>query len=192
MSKSYFIPVILKIHLTASDLDKNGKMRIRFDVLDILPPERMKEILADALKKKGWEPKDNVCELVAPNGVKIRIDPAALQLEVDITTTIAKGLYVSIVSDMKTPIKEVELGKLETLGLASNESEQVQRQLGAMAHNISDNLIREMLKGKQLLNEVLKDVYRQAIAEKAKSLGNVTSVSESSEDGKLRIRVEIS
>jgi uncharacterized membrane protein len=48
------------------------------------------------------------------------------------------------------------------------------------------------IQAKKQVNSALKDVYRQAVKEKASALGNVENISESKDGNTYRIRIEIS
>lgn len=64
------------------------------------------------------------------------------------------------------------------------------------ASTLAEKLARQMtdlaVKARSQVNAALKDVYREAIKEKAGQLGSVCNVSESSEGNVYRIRVEVS
>jgi len=47
------------------------------------------------------------------------------------------------------------------------------------------------MEARKVLNAALKETYREAIKTKASQIGNVTNISESSEGGSTRIRIEV-
>ena len=195
MSKTYYLHLPLELLLPAQDLSKHGRMKISFDLMDILPAAQMKEILEHTLEKKGWKLVDGVWETSTPMGNQLKLDPNAKNIEIDVGNCLAKEITLSTYDPrdgggLKLS-KNASAGDLDSLGLPTAQKETLIDLLSRQTEVAKNLLIDEALKTKLELNKILKEAYREAITQKAGTMGNITSVAESSNDGTYRIRVEI-
>lgn len=205
MSKSYQLRIPLELLLSECELSRN-RVRITFDLLGILTGERMRELLTKHLikDKQGKANPDGTVEITLPGHATLIIDPKAQTVEVDVATLLPTAMEAKVWDILVPPGVALQSGNKIVLP-ADLSREQLDRLLpSGVARNVIDQeaarlrdeirslVIRETVAARQTLNGALKEVYREAIKEKADQLGNVTGVSESSEGGTWRLRVEIS
>jgi len=193
MSRAYLLRIPLEMCLSEREREDRGKMEFSFDLLGILPPEKMKELMGKLLEAAGWRPVDGHYETTLPGGARASVDLARMRLEVDISPTLGDHAEVNVYEESLrgTGIEAGARRVIEVTELPPQLASRVQEAVARQLEAAREPLLRAAIQGRQQLNALLKDVYREAIKEKARSLGNITSVSESSQDGTMRIRVEI-
>jgi hypothetical protein len=169
--------VPLSIAIPDDVVDKMGRLKLRFDFLQVLPAEKMQEILEKTLIAKGWVKTDSGLVKETPGKTRWIIDPEKQEITVDVSGTVQKEVDVMVDSDY-----------VDRQGYVEGRVKELMDQLDAQTRR---RLIVEMAGARNELNRELKNVYREAIKEKASTLGNVTSVAESTEGGNYRIRLEI-
>lgn len=205
MSKAYQLKIPLELVLSDSELSGN-RIRISFELLRILAVERMRELLKKHLtgERNGIANPDGTIEVAIPGHARLIIDPKAETVEIDVAGLLPGSIDARVYDILVPPDLKVEAGGRIQLP-ASLTKEQLDQLLPSWAgRNVIDQeaarlrdeiralLLKETVAARKALNGALKDVYRDAIKEKADQLGNVTGVSESSDGGTWRLRVEIS
>jgi len=95
------------------------------------------------------------------------------------------SVYEEILSSVNEQIADA-LAKGEQIGGRMSEYAD-SRLAGQMAAQLRDLAMA----ARKVLNAALKETYREAIKTKAAQIGNVTNISESSEGGSTRIRIEV-
>jgi len=191
MSHSNRLIIPLIIQISREELAKHGKMKYRFELMNILSPERMTDLLKKALAGKGWSLNEGICEKILSEGIKLTCDPAKGELEIDLTSTLKNQIVVPVEMVNTISQKVFQLEKLGNSGIEGILKEASDREIKGMHARAGEALLKEMVRAKQTLNEALKDVYKEAVKEKAASLGTVTSLAESSQNGVYRIKLEI-
>lgn len=192
MSRSYLLKIPLHVLIPESELEKRRVMKIGFDLLNILSPERMRELLKAAMEKKGAREVNGKLELVQPDQSILRVDPGSGRLEVDVSGMQTQSVDIRVLDDRVPGIKKmIDEGDFDQVGMNQTIMSEVKAQLQHQTDQDREILVVKTLAGKKLLNEVLKDVYRDAVKEKAATMGNVVSLTESSEGGNYRLRLEI-
>lgn len=181
MSKTYLVRLPLALFLTPDQLARRGRLTMGFDLMNILAPERMVELLGEILKNAGWEENDGKWLKDSPCGGFWTIDPAAHTVGIDVTRLLEQEIAVRSYGEAPPTEAAATAAARLTIETHLQGLEEAEKEL----------IVREAVRARQALAEVLKDVYRQALQEKAQSLGNVVSVTETSQDGTMRIRIEI-
>ncbi|MBF0499771.1 MAG: hypothetical protein HQM09_06545, partial [Candidatus Riflebacteria bacterium] len=121
---------------------------------------------------------------------ELRLDLEALSLEIDASEKVPDHLTLSYYSPNDKPVPESAELKAEDISYLGL-SLQVEKQLQEISRDVSERLVRETMTARRELNEALKELYRQALGEKAASMGSVKSVAESSDGSSWRVRGEI-
>ncbi|NLI78288.1 MAG: hypothetical protein GX442_17865 [Candidatus Riflebacteria bacterium] len=191
MSRNYVIPIKLPLgmFLTPDQAATRGRLNISFPLMGILDPERMRELLAQVLGSQGWKELDGKWERTSPDLGLWRIDPATTTLEVDISRRLPQTVSVS--PDALSHPPDPEFGDPTPQDIRPEIRRILEANIAGLEEKTKDDLVADAVRARQALSEALRDVYRQALQEKARSLGNVVSVSESAQDGTMRIRIEI-
>ncbi|GAB4271550.1 MAG: hypothetical protein Kow0029_09360 [Candidatus Rifleibacteriota bacterium] len=188
MSRSYSIRVPVKVLLPNGTGGSEGTFTIAFTLLEILPPERMKELLRHKLLDKGF--------VETPEGMSMPLHQgrtAILDLE-----TMTMKITVPMESEVTVKVEEEHLKRFRDRleNALKNGTVLVDERLDSIIEANKSQTVKELkeiaLSARKKVNAALKEVYREAVKEKAATLGNVESVSESRDGNTYRIRIEIS
>ncbi|MDD3147278.1 MAG: hypothetical protein PHD82_08255 [Candidatus Riflebacteria bacterium] len=184
MSRSYAIRIPIEVLLSETMRNKLAGFKLNFPVLDILPPESMQALIKAKLLAAGFHETAEGLVMPAGKGETAVIDPATMEMTLGITIPGAQQVrvYEESMGWMKEQIKDaLASGSTIVSETGTTLAEQLARQMTDLA-----------LQARAHVNAALKDVYREAIKEKAGQLGSVSNVSESSDGNVYRIRVEVS
>ncbi len=197
MSRSYQIRLPIEVLLSPASREKLGKYSMVFSLMGILPDERMKELLQEKLTDKNCSMTEE--GLVLPCGC---IGSAVFDVEnltLNLQVPVSDGMDMSFYSPDYMSYQEEEEKK-------SSMQRDVDKALasGEVLNDKMEKLARESLgnaaaiqlkalamEARQIINEALKETYRDAINEKASQLGNVSNITENSEGATYRIRIEV-
>ena len=166
-----------------------------FELLPILPLDGMREMLAEQLTERGAREQGGVLVLVRKSGAEVRVDLEAQQITIRVAHL--GGQNVEVWVDEES-LNRDQLARAAggTVTIGSKEElqklgEHVKRVAESTSAQLQQLLVQESHRARQELNVMLRDVYRDAVTRKARSMGNVTSVTESEEDGEYRVRIEL-
>ncbi len=184
MSRSYAIRIPIEVLLSETLRNRLAGFKLNFPLLEILSPERMRELVRSALLEAGFTEAPGG-GLSMPAGFKQSaiIDPATMEmiLSLDIPAEHLVRMEEESIPGMEHLIKNA-LARGTTIdnGSINDLSEKMAREMANLA-----------VKAQTTVNGVLKDVYREAIREKAGQIGTVSNISESSDGNIYRIHIEI-
>lgn len=203
MSYSYRVTVTRSVKETVKGKDES---RNKITLTEILPQGRMRDLLTEALGKKGFEKQADGTWKRTVGGVAEVFDPETMEVTAtaEVAGDIEKEKSVQAIGDARRERDvqaqrthaEREVGARLEKELAVTEAERKakRQQLEQEARKrLEESEGRRM----QDLNEATLDVYAEAIKEKAKTLGEVKEQKESRRDNgmggqeyELIIRVE--
>lgn len=184
MSFPYRVTVSRTVQETVREKDQSKN---KIDLTPILESGRMRDLLVDALKKKGFKEEADGTLTRTENGVTETFDPKTME----VTTTaeaageIKKEKTVEARGDSwrreeaeksrKHVENEVGARLEKELAVTDAERGEKKRELAAeAAKRLADSEKKRMTD----LNEATLDVYAEALKEKAKTLGEVKEVHE--------------
>src|SRR4051812_13332000 len=100
MSYSYRVTISRSVQETVAGKDSS---RNKIHLTEILPPEKMKELLQRALEKKGFEKQKDGTFTRTRNGVTETFDPSAMEVtaEAEVKGEIKKQKSVQAVGDAR-------------------------------------------------------------------------------------------
>ena len=162
------------------------------EVLPILAPERMAELLAVELEKRGYNRTDQGGEIVL---VKVGADNVTV--EVNVRTGTVK---VSIAEDVQVDVTATATGAAESIEAAQAAAKrQVAAELEAAVAPRRDaarkeataKLEAQLAEARPELDAVVSAAMAEALVEKARELGDIESIEGSVEDGNLTITVRV-
>ncbi|MEO2090023.1 MAG: hypothetical protein ABGY75_11070 [Gemmataceae bacterium] len=162
------------------------------EVLEILPPEQMSELLKKELKEKGFAEQDG--KLVRKDGdVTITVDPKTCEVtvrsEVGEEVTLEAERTEQAWDDVGPGAKEVrERAQKELAKDLDRKAKQKTEQLEGKA---TEQLEKKLCDLQPELSEVVNRVTREALKQKAQQLGTVKEIAEDDETGSLTIKVEV-
>ncbi|MGM0600275.1 MAG: hypothetical protein ACQETH_10720 [Candidatus Rifleibacteriota bacterium] len=188
MSRSYSVSLSVGVTIPEGERLKEGRFDMDFTLLEILSPDRMKSILKEKLLEKGFEETPEGMAMPLNDGQQAVLDLDSMEMQVKVNMPEKCNILVEGLL-----LEEFQ----ESLARARQEGNVMQNQRVAQQMEIEKNravnvLKQIALKAKKEVNLALKETYREAIKEKAASMGNVENVSESKEGNTYRIRVEVS
>jgi len=189
MSRAYRITV--KEGLTR-DLQACDEICTNLEVLQILPPEQMADLLKEELEKRGFEEKDGSLTRTA-NGVTVRVDPASgevsvkaeLEDKVDLKAERDDWSY-----DDVGPGEDAIRRRLQ-----EQIRQDLERRAGAqqsqLQNEATEKLEAQLNEVRKELSQAVNRVTAEALKKKAASLGQIKEMTEDVESGSLTITVEV-
>ena len=168
-----------------------------FELMPILEMERMRELCEQRFRERGA--RDGAGEhagkliLRRSNGVELVIDVAAGTITVELGN-IDHEVEVWIDEESLT-VGQTRSARGDTIRMSDRELEKIPEYVKEMvareAKGMQRIALQQVNQARKELHEVLREVYRDAVKEKAQAMGNVTSVSESEHGDEYRIRIEL-
>lgn len=203
MSYGYRITVTRTVSETVKGKDRSTN---RVQLTEILPPERMKEMLGRALEKKGFKKQADGTWIRTSSGVTETFNPETMEVtaQAEAKGDIKKQKSVQAAGDARDlrdaghqrAHVEAEVGARLEKEIAVSEAERKAKQSELEAEARKQLEETEAKRGKDL-HEATLDVYAEALKEKARTLGEVKEMHESKrsdgaggQDYELTIKVE--
>lgn len=188
MSYPYRVSVSRTVKETVTEKDQS---RNKVDLTPILETGRMRDLLVEALERRGFEKRSDGTLVRTRDGVTETFDPKSMEVtaSAEASGDIKKEKTVEARGDSwrreeaerSRAHVEAEVGRRLERELAVTEAErqEKQRELAAeAAKRLQESEKRRM----QDLNEATLDVYAEALKEKARTLGEVKEVTENRTD----------
>ena len=189
MSRAYRISVKESVK---RDISGTDGICAELELLDILPEDRMRSLLADELRKRGFTEKDGQLER-SRQGIAVRIDPRTGEVKVNATAE----KQIDVESERETygfddlGPKEDEIKahlRKEALRDIDHRVEEHRKKLQEKATAKLEGSLQEVSKE---LDQIVNAVTRAALKQKAATLGTIREISENAETGSLTIKVEV-
>ena len=191
MSRAYRIRVqeSLTRDLTAEDCIES-----RLEILGILPPEQMGELLAQELEQRGFERQDDETLLRREeNGTSVEVEPCTgkvtIRSKTKETVTLEGNKEGYGYEDFGPRRQRVEEGLSKEL--KEDLEHRAERHQGEMQTAASEKLQKELEKMQPEVAEVIHRVTAEALKRKASQMGEIKEISEDAESGSLTIKVEV-
>jgi hypothetical protein len=190
MSRAYRITV--KESLTR-ELKGSDEIATKLEVLEILPPEQMAGLLAEELKKRGFEEQEDGTLIRTDGKVTVCIEPCTGE----VTVRSESGETVTLEAKRDATGYD-DIGPGEK-GIRERVREQIKQDLEKKAERETERLQTQATRGlEQKLEElqpelgaVINKITREALKHKAQQMGSVKEISEDEETGNLTIKVEV-
>jgi hypothetical protein len=190
MSRAYRIRVseTLKRVLHAKD-----GVSTQLEILELLPPEQMAQLLAEELERRGYQREGDVLVKELEGGIVVRVDP-----KTGLVTVQAEACD-------EVELKETREGRTWQEGRAPQQRaeeslrEQVRQDLDRKADEkeqklqgeVTDRLEKVLGELRQELDQAVNKVTAEALKIKAAQIGQIKEVSEDPQSGSLTIVVEV-
>jgi hypothetical protein len=188
MSRSYSIRIPVEVLLPKGAGMNEGTFSLIFTMLEILPVTRMRELLKAQLLEKGFNETADGLEMPCPGQAKAVLDLVSMTMKLSVPMPNSTSVLVEeeYLAEFQEALKNaIENGKVINNWQIENRIDQLKQQVVNQLKNLAVEARKEV-------NASLKEVYREAVREKAASIGNVENVTESREGNTYRIRIEIS
>jgi hypothetical protein len=190
MSRAYRIQVKESLR---RDVRAEDSIQTQIELLEILPPEQMGDLLARELEERGFELQDDGTMVRKDGEVAVTVDPCSgevtIRAEAGKTIEVEgkrEGFAYDDVGPRNQQIKE-RLSK----ELISDLEKKVEKQAADVQTAATGKLEKELAELQGELNEVVNRVTAEALKQKAAQMGQIKEISEDPEAGSLTIKVEV-
>lgn len=165
----------------------------RLELLEILPPEDMANLLREELKNRGFEEQPDGTLLRHGETVSVRINPQSGEVTVSaaIEKTVsqqAERITTGFDDVGPTPRKLRQQIQKELQADLEKKFEQEQQHLQSQAAQVLEQHLHEL---QPEISEIVNKVTREALKQKAHQMGTVKEISEDPQSGSLTITVEV-
>lgn len=190
MSRAYRITV--KESLTR-ELKGSDEIATKLEVLEILPPDQMAGLLAEELKNRGFEEREDGTLVRKDGRVTVAVEPCTGEVTVKSesgeTVTLEARRDATGYDDIGPAEKGIrervrDLIRQDLEKKAERETERLQTQATLELERRLEELQPE-------LGAVVNKVTREALKQKAQQMGTVREITEDEETGNLTIKVEV-
>ena len=190
MSRAYQISVSESVrrHVRVTD-----GIRTQLELLDVLPPEAMCDLLSSEISQRGYERDGDDMVRIDEDGVEIRIGVSgdntghvtvrlAREKEVDIEIEKSHRTYEEIEQQTR-----VELEK-QVARAIKQRTENEEAELSA---EVTETLERKLRDLRRELDQIANRVTGEALKVRARQIGEIREISEDPETGSLTIKVRV-
>jgi FtsH ternary system domain X5 len=189
MSRAYKIKVKESARhvLRASDCVSS-----QLELLEILPPERMADLLANELVRRGFQKDGDKLARRTKDGVVIEIDPVSATVTVKAEGTQAvtvEGERQALTAATGKQAKREE-DKLRQ-ALLQDLQRQAEQKKGDLQKNVTDQLEGHLTDLRKELDQAINRVTAEALKEKAAQIGQIKEMTEDAQTGSLTIVLEV-
>lgn len=191
MSRAYRIRIAASESIRR-DISAHDEICTELELIEILPPEQMADLLRESLAQRGFEERDGKMERTR-DGTTVSIDP--LTAEVTIRVEASESVEVNRTKEIWTsdPTAQGQEHAREKLKEAIQKELQqaIDPKEGVLQRKVSAELEAQLGDLSEELSRVSNEVTREALKQKANSLGAIKSLSEDPQAGTLTIKIEV-
>jgi hypothetical protein len=190
MSRAYKIQVSQRAKhvLRASD-----HVSTQLEMLEILPCERMADLLGDELARRGFVRKGDKLVRRESDGVVVEVDPLSATVLVKLETE--KAVTIEGERQAWSAFPEAKDQEREKQALRAQLLQDLQRQAeakkGDLQKSVTDRLEGHLGDLRQELDKAVNRVTAEALKEKAAQIGQIKEMSEDAATGSLTIVLEV-
>ena len=193
MSQTYKVRVKQTIRDT---VNVGREWRQKIDLLQLLPADRMGGLLALELEKDGWEKAQDGKVTKKHDQFDLEFDPVTRQLKIvyeqeqDIELDIDREIDVYDYLDDESRANQEGHRKVirEADAELKEESQLLEKEMLKELESTQDEMLQEI---DQVMQDKVEKAQIEALKEKARSLGDIQSISENIEAGEVTIRVKV-
>ena len=190
MSRAYRITVKEGLNREVKGSDE---ISTKIEVLEILPPEQMAELLKRELLDRGFEENEDGTVTRIDGTVRITVEPCSGEI------TVKSESAENVVLEANREVTGYDDVGLREGALRDRVREQLKQELERKAERESERLQTEATKNLEQalddlqpeLGKVINKVTRDALKRKAAQMGTITEIAEDAETGNLTIKVEV-
>jgi hypothetical protein len=191
MSRAYKVRVKESL---ARDVCAEDSIEARLEILEILPPETMSEMLAQELEQRGFErQEDGTLTRKGAEGVSVTVDPCSGEVSIRAQTGdrievegAREGYGYDDIGPGRRSVEQ-RLGK----ELRGDLEKRIEQQAEDLQRDATSKLERQLQELQPILDEAVNRVTAEALKQKAAQMGEVKEISEDSKSGALTIKVEV-
>ena len=190
MSRAYRITVR---ESTSRELKGSDEICTDLEVLEILPPEQMAELLKAQLKEKGFVEQEDGKMIRQEGGTTVTIDPKTCEVSVksDVTEEVSlEARREAFGYDDAGPSQKDIRGRVQQQ-LQDDIEKKAEKETERLQGRATEALEKKLCDLQPELSEIVNKVTREALKQKAQQMGTVTEISEDEQTGNLTIKIEV-
>jgi hypothetical protein len=191
MSRAYKVRVKEAL---ARDVSVKDDIEARLEILEVLPPEQMSELLAQELERRGFErQEDGTMVRQGADGVTVTVEPcngrvtihaeAGDRIEVEGTR---EGFGYDDIGPGKKAVEQ-RIGK----ELRGDLEKRIEQQAEKLQRDATSKLEKQLEEIRPILDEAVNRATAEALKQKAAQMGQIKEISEDAQSGSLTIKVEV-
>jgi len=163
------------------------------EVLEILPPERMGELLKKELKDKGFKEEEDGTLTRKEGNITVKVDPKSCEVSVkaDVEEEVSIEAKRETFGYDDVGPNQKELRDRVKKQLEEDLEKKAEKETERLQGQATEELEKKLCDLQPELSDVVNKVTRQAIKEKAQQMGTVKELSENEETGELTIKIEV-
>jgi hypothetical protein len=190
MSRAYRIKV--RETLTR-DIRAEDSIQTRIELLEVLPPERMAELLTKELEARGFEPQEDGTLVRVRDGARVTVEPCTgevtIAAEAEKTIQLEgtrEGYGYDDLGPTRRTIQERLTGEVK-----ADLEKRADQSAARLQTEATQKLEKQLADMQPEMAQVVHRVTAEALKEKAAQMGQVREVHEDPNSGSLTIRVEV-
>ena len=191
MSRAYRIKVKESVK---RDVRAEDSIRTQIELLEVLPPEQMGELLARELKARGFECQDDgTLVRTSRDGVTVRVEPCTGEVMIRAESEQAvevEGSREGFGYDDIGPNSKQVKGRLSK-ELIDDLEKRVEHEATKVQSAATAKLEKALADLEPELTSVVSRVTSEALKQKAAQMGTIKNISEDPESGSLTITLEV-
>lgn len=190
MSRAYRITVK---ESTSRELKGSDEISTQLEVLEILPPAQMGELLKKELKDRGFNENEDGTLSRREGNVTIKVDPKTCEVSVkaDVEEEVSIQVQRETFGYDDVGPGQKELRERVKKQLDEDIEKKAAKETERLQGRATQELEKKLCDLQPELSDVVNKVTREALKQKAQQLGNVKEVAEDEETGSLTIKVEV-
>ncbi len=187
MSRLYRIRIA---ESTQRHLRVEDGFQIRLEVLNVLAPEQMKELLAKELAGLGFEREGDLMTRSEEDGVLLQVDLQESTLTARVCSEDKVELAVEKTRGIEEEVLEEGKKRLQADVMRELEAKVAEKQ-AELERETTRGLNQTLLDLREELNPASNRAIAAALKIRARQLGTIEEISENLETGEITIRVEV-
>jgi pyruvate formate-lyase activating enzyme-like uncharacterized protein len=190
MSRAYRITVKESDTRT---LKAGDEICTQLEILEILPPEEMAGLLKDELKKRGFKEQADGVMVREDGDLAVTVDPCSGEVTVKSQTqeTVSQEAKRDATGFNDIGPNESSLRDRVKDQLKQDLEKKFEQEQSRLQNEATEKLEKHLNELQPEISEVVNQVTRDALKQKAQQMGTVKEISENAETGDLTIKVEV-
>jgi hypothetical protein len=190
MSRAYRITVKESV---TRDIKAGDEISTQLELLEILSPEAMGQLLREELKGRGFREKDDGTLTRKDGGITVTVDPC--HGEVTVKAEAKEKVTVEGTKDANSwddagPSRQTVTDKAREQ-LRKDLEKKVEKEQERLQTKATDELEKHLHDLQPEIAEVVNKVTREALKQKAAQLGTIKEIAEDDKSGSMTIKVEV-
>ena len=190
MSRAYRITVK---ESETRNLKAGDEICTDLEILEILPPEDMATLLKNELGKRGFAEQEDGTMVRKDGDVTVTIDPCSGQVTVKAETadTVNQEVKRDATGFNDVGPNEKNLRDRVKEQLKSELDRKFENEQSRLQTEATQELEKHLTELQPEISQIVNQITRDALKQKAQQMGTVTEVSEDAESGSLTIKLEV-